>query len=750
MLRPLFVGSALLASSVGLAQTAPSSTPTSAPAPKADDKAKKDEKKADAPAPAAATTTTAITEAPPALPPAVGDTTTAPATTTAPSEDELARLKAQLKSELKAEVQAELKAQLQNEMEAASRDQATAKAAAQEWQEERWIEEVKPKLNFLELDGYFRFRFDVFNRLDLGTYDPAANGGLGRGTSNVAPPTLYRPFDGPNCTDGVPENSPGDPCSSTAEDTQTILSANMRLRVDPTLNVSEDIRIRSTVDVFDNLVLGSTPESLPGFAQNPTLPLPLFAASQNPPQEGLNSIYDSIRIRRLWAEVMTPVGQLRFGRMDQNFGLGLLANNGNKLDQDFGDNADQVVFGTRIAGHIVAPGYSFSSSGPFGRGGGAGAGGDLNQGFFQGEAGQRYNLDPKDDVHSLLLAIVKKDKEEDIEEQLRQGNWIANYGVFGVYRTQQYDIPDYYSATGGQSVTQNPPGDAAQYVTRKANAGIASVWGRFQVEKFRIEAEAVGIIGQADGTATSSGGITSAAADLQTVVDGEVVNNPLFILQGGAAIESSYKFLGDALEVGLDGGIASGDDAPGMGLRPVINQRPQAGDLDGKQYGECLQRVGPGNEFINDDNGDGDTDDDGDFIVDCASRDNNVTNFRFDSDYIVDMILFREVLGTVTDAFYVKPHISYAFTPDLGVRADVIYSQAVFASSTPGQQNPLGLELDTRAWYATEDGFYFMPQFGVLLPFAGLNHYEDVVLSNEKFRTAQLAWTGQVFAGVQF
>ena len=170
-----------------------------------------------------------------------------------------------------------------------------------------------------------------------------------------------------------------------------------------------------------------------------------------------------------------------------------------------------------------------------------------------------------------------------------------------------------------------------------------------------------------------------------------------------------------------------------MGLRPVIKQKPEAGDLDGKQYGACLER--------------GDVEVDG---TDCVRVDNDVTNFRFDSDYIVDMILFREILGTVTDAFYVKPHISYAFTPDLGVRADVIYSQAIFASSTPGQQNPLGLELDAKAWYATDDGFYFMPQFGVLLPFSGLIHYKDVVLSDEKFRTAQFAWTGQLFAGVQF
>ena len=39
------------------------------------------------------------------------------------------------------------------------------------------------------------------------------------------------------------------------------------------------------------------------------------------------------------------------------------------------------------------------------------------------------------------------------------------------------------------------------------------------------------------------------------------------------------------------------------------------------------------------------------------------------------------IVGTVTDAFYVKPHIGYNLTENLGVRADVIYSHAIFASA---------------------------------------------------------------------
>jgi uncharacterized protein (TIGR04551 family) len=718
LLAALVVATAMIASSTSWAQAAADDKKTEEK--KADDKKadekkddKKDDKKAD------------DVTVPPLPPPADGTTTTTPTepTPTAPTTmtpEDVAALKAQLKAEL----EAELKAQMQNEMEAAARDAATQKAAAQEWEEEKWVEEVKPTLNFLEFDGYFRTRFDLFNRLDLGTFDPNAAGGLGRGTSGVPPPTYYRPFDGDNCVtegDGATPNFPGDTCSTTKEDTSTLLSMNMRLRLDPTLNVSDDIRIRSTVDVFDNLVYGSTPESLPGFAQNPSLPLPLFAASQNPPQAGLNSIYDAIRIKRLWAEVMTPLGQLRFGRMPQQFGLGLLANDGNKLDQDYGDNADQVMFATRIAGHYVVPSYSWSSSGPFGRGGGSGVGGDAGFSYFPGESGQRYNLDPKDDVHSFILVVAKRDKEEDIAEQIRNGGIVFNYGVFGVYRTQAFDVPSYYTKPGGQAVTSNPVTSPEEYVKRDANAGIGSLWARFQWDKLRVEAEVVGIAGVINGTSTSSGDQADPA--LKTT-EGD---QPLWILQAGGALESSYKLLNDQLTIGLDAGIASGDDAFGFGLRPVINQQPKAGDFDGKQYGQCL-------EF----NADGE----------CTRVDNDVTNFKFDPDYQVDLILFREILGTVTDAVYVKPHVAYNLTDNLGARLDVIYSNAIFGSSTPGMVTPLGLELDGTGFYGTEDGFYMMLQYGVFFPFGAFAHYADDVA--EQFQQPQFAQTFQVFGGVQF
>lgn len=653
---------------------------------------------------------------------------------TLPTQIDVAKLKNELRAELTAELQTELRA----EIAAAAKDVAGQQAASVEWQQERWVEEVRPQLNFLEFDGYFRTRGDLFNRLDLGTYDPA----VGRGTSSVPTPGLTGAALSV-CQSADAADRP----AVCDEESQTLTSANMRLRLRPTLNISEDIRLKSTVDVFDNLVLGSLPnlkQNTNAFAQ---VALPSSAENQLPPTIGWNAATDAIRLKRLWAEVTTPFGQVRFGRQPLHFGLGLLANAGEDIDDDFEDSVDQVLFSTRVAGHYVTPAYSISSVGPSGRGGGLGSAGDGNLLYGVGEPGQRYNLDPRDDIHTFLISVVRKDKEEDIDAKVRAGDWVMNYGAFGYYRTQQYDIPSFVAA-GATSL--DAPATAEQYVLRNANAGAASLWGRFQWANLRIEAEAVGVVGRIDNTSAISNGLESVDPALRTYVDGSFVNQPLWILQGGAAIESSYSLLNDSLVIGLDAGIASGDSAPGFGLRTGLQASPRLGDADGQQYGSCL-RKDAGEDGIR-----GNDDDR------CVEVDNAVNNFRFDPAYNIDLILFREILGTVTDAAYIKPHISYFITETFGLRGDLIYSNALYDASTPGLASPLGVEGDGTVFYTSEDGFVLMLQGGMFFPLAGLNQASEVVDNSlvgreingqrvaSDYLQAQFAYTLQGFLGVNF
>ncbi|MBK7862180.1 MAG: hypothetical protein IPJ65_26920 [Archangiaceae bacterium] len=112
-----------------------------------------------------------------------------------------------------------------------------------------------------------------------------------------------------------------------------------------------------------------------------------------------------------------------------------------------------------------------------------------------------------------------------------------------------------------------------------------------------------------------------------------------------------------------------------------------------------------------------------------SCSDSFIRNFRFNRAYSVDMILFRELLGGVTDALYIKPKASYRITDGFNVFAALIYSRAIYAESTPsahltstgivGDAN-LGIQINAGARYETEDGFFGEIRYGILIPLPGL------------------------------
>ncbi len=656
-----------------------------------------------------------------------------------------------LKAELQKEIMQELESQRKKEEEQQKIYSSEKEEEALKWTAEDWSSEPEHSLGLVELDGYFRLRFDIFNRLDLGTYDPTfsyADGRRGRGTSSVPPPTRYFPFNGfEGCADddeipNQPDAYPGQTCENSNSGTNRLSSMNMRFRLNPTIHVSDDIKIHTTIDTLDNLVLGSTPASQRNLLSFQSNPGELFAETAVPLQQGLNSEWDSIRVKRAWAEVMLPVGRLKFGRMPQNWGLGIMRNSGDGLDQDYGDVGDQIEFETKLGESQASFAYQIVSSGAYGRGGGAGLGADRTAANFSYaapygifEQGQRYNLDPSDDVHSLTFTWLKKHEEEEFNQRRKEGVTLVDYGFLGEYRSQDYATPLW-----SQSGSPTTPPTVLDVVRRNANAGLGSFWLHFGKDNFTAELEAIAILGRISNTGGANdigAGLNAADPYLQTV-DGP---QALTVFQTGLAVETDFRFVDEKLKLGVDFGYASGDDAPGFGLRPQTNATPETGDFDGLQYGECLAT-----------NADGD----------CTDRDTTVNNYRFDPDYIVDMILYREILGTVTDSVYFKPHLEYDVSQNLGTRFDVIYSHGIFKNSTPGFKNSLGLEIDGSIYFASDDGFYFMFQGGMLFPMGGLDHARDpdnadIGLTylnggsvDPAFLNAKFAYTLQTFAGIRF
>ena len=117
----------------------------------------------------------------------------------------------------------------------------------------------------------------------------------------------------------------------------------------------------------------------------------------------------------------------------------------------------------------------------------------------------------------------------------------------------------------------------------------------------------------------------------------------------------------------------------------------------------------------------------GDVGGDQAGRgDYTIDHFRFSSDYHVDRILFRELLGGVTDALYIRPHMRHRLFElgdgELEVQLFGIFSLAMESSSTPGLKAPLAVELDPSLIYRSGENFRFALDYAVLLPLEGLDN----------------------------
>lgn len=122
----------------------------------------------------------------------------------------------------------------------------------------------------------------------------------------------------------------------------------MRLRIEPTLKLNDFLSIMTQMDILDNVVFGSS-DTKQLQIQSPvvgTVTLPAGAGSISM-VGGAAGENGSVNVRRVWAEVLTPVGQLRVGRQPSNWGLGIFQNDGNGQQADFGDTADRILFLTQ-------------------------------------------------------------------------------------------------------------------------------------------------------------------------------------------------------------------------------------------------------------------------------------------------------------------------------------------------------------------------------------------------------------------
>ncbi len=274
------------------------------------------------------------------------------------------------------------------------------------------------------------------------------------------------------------------------------------------------------------------------------------------------------------------------------------------------------------------------------------------------------DLDPSDDVRTVAFSVAKWDLPATRDRRLRARRTTLNLGLVGSHRWQTYDL-----------IAGDVPSSRST-IQRDLSAWVADAWVRADIGSFTFEAEGAFV-----GFSIQNASLDPAAS-LNVAVTGR---------QFGGVARAEYRG-GERFFARLEAGFASGDDHAGMGARPGSTvARP--GDLDGLQ-----------------------------FDLTRTPRDTTINNFRFHPNYRVDLILWRRILGTVTDAMYVRPMARYRIGPMLTVEGAVIFSTALERNSTPSGAAPLGVEADLGILYEQEHGFFARLDYGLLLPLAGLSN----------------------------
>ena len=211
-------------------------------------------------------------------------------------------------------------------------------------------------------------------------------------------------------------------------------------------------------------------------------------------------------------------------------------------------------------------------------------------------------------------------------------------------------------------------------VPRDLSVYAPDLWFKAGYKKWKFELELAGAVGSVR---------TRADFDTTPVTVGTEVD----IRQWGGVVRASTRALEDKLGWGIEVGAASGDQ------------------WDNDPQGSTNLR-------------------DATFLPPKGSS-AAIKRFAFDPDYEIDLILFRELIGAVSNAAYLRPHISYKLTKAITARAQNVTSAAIEPVATPGNERLWGTEFDFDLAYQS-NGFTIGGAYGVLFPLGAMNHPGDL------------------------
>lgn len=500
----------------------------------------------------------------------------------------------------------------------------------------------------LTLHGFFRTRGEIHDSFSLGRITPP--------TSSTGDPPFdaFRPIDSASVTGGCEGDGTGAGCGGDSSN-----FVNMRFRLIPTLTISDNVRIKMWVDMLDNVILGSNPDSV-GTSQS--LPMDAFNSTAMPATRDRNSFTDSIVVRRAWAEVRDrDIGELRFGRMGFHWGLGMRFNDGSDFDGDYSTDVDRLLGITKVSGVHLMAAYDMTAKGVIRRNG-------YNIPY---DAGQH------DDVSQWMLAALKKEMPDKQTDILKSGGWVLNGGFMFLHRSQQ--LSSKVSNSTNLITDSAVSGATTESVYRGMSVFTPDLWAQFLYKSLRLELEG-----------------TFNAGSIDNIQVNGFNKRSYSIFQLGMALESEYRLLNDKLGLYFYTGLATGDsDIDGlssMGNSPGDNLYNPARASDGNLSAFAFHP----NYRI-------------DLILwrNIMQRVSSAYYFRPGISYDLIRSAYGKLLGGRLDVVWSRAastRQTYGQAADLGIELD---AQLYFRSED-------GPELF--------DGFQASLQYGVLFPLSGLGY----------------------------
>jgi uncharacterized protein (TIGR04551 family) len=224
--------------------------------------------------------------------------------------------------------------------------------------------------------------------------------------------------------------------------------------------------------------------------------------------------------RRVWAEVRNRgLGELRFGLMPDHWGLGMLYNAGNGLDDDYSSDLGRVMVTTKLAGFNLSAAYDFLSEGLLGS----------NPG---GVYGPQHDASQLEDLEQFTFQVTRRVPDEDDEVVLQRGDAVLDGGLRFQLRND--------------GSVDNRAADSTVANPRNLHGVIYTpdLWAQLRYGKLRLGVEAAWVVGK-----------------LSTLADEKKQN----VSQLGVAFESELRLLNDKLALFVNAGGATGDsDVEGL------------------------------------------------------------------------------------------------------------------------------------------------------------------------------------------